>query len=138
MTVEENHKHYHPILLYDGDCTMCNASIQFILRHEKDNTLKFSSLEKIDSNFPHLKILSEALPDAIHLILKDKVLIESDAAIAISDYLKWPYSLIKYLKIIPKAIRDIAYRAVAKRRKKLQSLFKSDCDLYSDFSDRMI
>ena len=138
MTVEEIHKDYHPILLYDGDCTMCNASIQFILRHEKSNTLKFSSLEKIDSKFPHLKKSTEALPDAIHLLLKDKVLIESDAVIAISDYLKWPYSMIKFLKIVPKAIRDIAYRAVAKRRKRLQSLFKNDCDLYNDFSDRMI
>lgn len=138
MTVEKTKKEPFPIVLYDGDCSLCNASVQFILRHEKNQLIRFSSLEYIEEKIPELKISTSTLPDAIHFILQDKTLIESDAIIAISNYLKWPYSIIKYIKVIPKPLRDLAYRAIATRRRSLQRYFKISCDLNSEHSDRML
>ncbi len=138
MTVDKKKIEHYPVVLYDGECSMCNTSVQFILRHEKNQLLKFSPLESVDEKFPELSVSTSQLPDAIHFIIDDKVLIESDAIIAISQYLKWPYSMIQYIKIIPKPLRDFAYRAIAKRRRSVQSLFKNSCDLYADFGDRMV
>jgi len=36
---------YKNIILYDGECGLCNRSVQFILKHERNQNLLFSSLQ---------------------------------------------------------------------------------------------
>ena len=33
-----------PIVFFDGICNLCNHSVDFVLRHEKGDHLKFASL----------------------------------------------------------------------------------------------
>lgn len=128
----------YPIVLYDGDCNLCNSAVQFILRHEKSPELRFSPLAHAKNKFPELKLSDSELPDAIHFIHKGNTLIESDAAIAISSYLNRPYSLLKYTKYIPKNVRDFIYRAIAQRRLSMQSLFNQSCNIEEDYSERIV
>ena len=138
MHAAKNISQDYPIVLYDGECNLCNSSIQFILNNEKNNQLRFSPLSDAEIKFPNLQFPDSSLTDAIHFLHKDKVLIESDAIIAISDYLKWPYSWIQYTEFIPKAIRDSIYRFIAQRRLSIQSLFNQTCDLNQEYPERMI
>ena len=128
----------HPIVLYDGECNLCNSAVQFIIRHERNQKLKFSPLAEAKFKFSSILSSDSTPPDAIHFVHKGNTLIESDAAIAITQYLKWPYSWIQYAKYIPKSIRDFIYRAVARRRLSMQSLFSKRCNLQENYSDRIV
>ena len=35
----------NPILLYDGVCGLCNRSVQFILRHDRNAIFRLASLQ---------------------------------------------------------------------------------------------
>src|SRR5260370_34879595 len=34
-----------PVLLYDGVCGLCNASVSMVLRHDRQGTLRFAALQ---------------------------------------------------------------------------------------------
>ncbi|WP_108670486.1 thiol-disulfide oxidoreductase DCC family protein [Peribacillus acanthi] len=106
------------IVLFDGDCVVCNRSIQFILRHEKGNVFSFASIDS-----PIGKHLMEyyGIPsnlDSVLLIEHGKFHSKSTAALRICKYLKQPWTLLFLFSIIPKTIRDIFYSFIAKNRYK--------------------
>jgi predicted DCC family thiol-disulfide oxidoreductase YuxK len=116
------------ILFYDGDCALCNKSVQFVIDHEKETTqpILFCSLQsnyakqvltKYNYNFNQLSTLV--------LLIDDKVLYKSTAALELSSFLKVPYKWLIILKIIPRFVREGVYNFIAKNRKRL--LKKSFC-----------
>ena len=116
------------ILFYDGDCALCNKSVQFVIEHEKktENPILFCSLqsayakqvlEKHNYNFNQLSTLV--------LLVNDNVLYKSTAALELSNFLKLPYKWLIVLKVVPRFIRDGVYNFVAKNRKRL--IKKSFC-----------
>jgi len=34
-----------PVIFFDGVCNLCNASVQFIIRHDKKRIFRFASLQ---------------------------------------------------------------------------------------------
>ena len=103
-----------PLVLFDGVCNLCNNSVSFILKHEKNSDLYFSSLQ----NFVQPELLENVKNvDSIIFIEKDKVYTKSTAALKISKYLKG-YSWAGVFLIIPPAIRDLIYDIIAKNRYK--------------------
>jgi len=74
-----------PLVLFDGVCNLCNSSVSFILKHEKNSVLYFSSLQKFGQ--PELLEIVKNV-DSIIFIEKDKVYTKSTAALKISKYLK--------------------------------------------------
>ena len=107
------------IILFDGVCNLCNSSVQFIIKHEKDNHFKFASLH---SNFAQ-EILSEnnidtQVFDSIILIETNQLYFKSNAILRIATGLKKPYELLRFLRIFPLFIRDFFYDIVAKYRYK--------------------
>ena len=108
-----------PIVLFDGICILCNRSVDFVLRHEKEGHLKFASLQ---SDFAIQLLNSFDLPeslDSIIFLTTGKNYFESDAVIEISKHLKFPYNMLKYANWIPKKLRDLVYRFTAKYRYKI-------------------
>lgn len=109
----------NPILLYDGSCGFCQQSVQFILQNERDETICFAPLQskfasQIIKEHPFLQSI-----DSIVVLKGKELLVESDAVIALSSYLKAPYHLGTMLKVLPKFSRDGLYRFVAKHRHRL-------------------
>ena len=107
------------ILLYDGVCNFCNQSVQFVLNHEKNTAIQFASLQsKIGQSLLKASQLPEDYTDSLVFLESGQVYTQSSAALHISKYLKFPYSLGIVLLIVPKVIRDYIYRIVAKNRYK--------------------
>jgi len=50
------------------------------------------------------------------LICQDKVLLRSDAVLAIARGLRFPWPLLNVFRIVPRPIRDGAYRIFARNR----------------------
>jgi predicted DCC family thiol-disulfide oxidoreductase YuxK len=114
--------HNRIILFYDGDCALCNKSVQFVIDHEKKISppIMFCDLQSdyaknllasYHYNFNSLNTLV--------LLIDKNVYYRSDAALYLTKHLKTPYNLLIGLKLIPKFIRDAVYNFIAKNRKKI-------------------
>ncbi|MCL4108673.1 UNVERIFIED_CONTAM: hypothetical protein GTU68_006991 [Idotea baltica] len=104
------------ILLFDGFCNLCAQSVLFVIRNERDPSVKFASLQ---SPFGQ-KILARLpdKPDSIVLLEDGDIYTKSDAALSLSRYLKFPLSLFRHFRIIPLSARDLIYDFVARYRYK--------------------
>lgn len=105
------------IVFFDGVCNLCTGSIQWILKRNKKKDLYFSQIGGDTYNLIQ-KDIPEKFPtiDSILYYNGDVILVESEAILTLSKSLDFPYSLLTYLVVIPKFIRDFFYRYVAKHR----------------------
>lgn len=101
------------ILFFDGECNLCNGFVDFLIKRLKKSTLYFASLQGPQAK-EYLAAANQL--DSVVYLRRGKLYKESDAAIyALSD-LSRPWSLIRVLFVLPRAIRDAAYRYVARHR----------------------
>ena len=115
------------IVLFDGICNLCNASVRFITRHDKNNTIQFASLQSETAKQLLLKMNINAQKiDSIIFISNEKMFIKSDAAIEIAKLLHGFPRLLNYFQFIPRPIRDFVYELIAKNRYRL---FGKSCAL---------
>ena len=108
------------IVLFDGVCNLCNASVRFIIKRDKKELFRFAALQSdISKALLEYSGQSVDIPDSIVLIQKGKVYTESTAALRIARNLDGPWPLIYVLIIIPRFLRDFFYRIIAKYRYKV-------------------
>jgi predicted DCC family thiol-disulfide oxidoreductase YuxK len=107
------------IILFDGVCNLCNASVNFIIKHDKKERFLFASLQsdaakEILLQFPSKKIELSSLI----LIENGKIYEKSSAILKITKHLNSGLNLFYIFKIIPKLLRDKLYSIIAKNRYK--------------------
>jgi predicted DCC family thiol-disulfide oxidoreductase YuxK len=110
-----NMKH-HPVLLFDGVCNLCNGTIDFIIRKDRNKQFRFVSLQS-EAGAAALEVFP--LPegtDSVILLHKGKVYTESDAAIEVARLLPLPWKMAAIFKIIPRPWRNSIYRLIARNR----------------------
>ena len=107
----------HPVILFDGVCNLCNASVQFIIKRDKKQIFRFAALQsqfgqKVVDSFN----LSDKKIDSVILLENNSVKIKSDAALRIAKQLGGIYSLLYVFIILPKFIRNSVYDFIARNR----------------------
>jgi len=112
-----------PILFYDGVCGLCNTLVQFLLKHDKRGRLRFASLQ---SDFAAMVLRRHGFDpkdlDTLHVVenyeqADERVLQRSDAILRAGRELGAHWGVLAAMaKIIPRPLRDIAYRYVAQNR----------------------
>ena len=60
--------------------------------------------------------IDPSAPDTIVVVTGDHALRDSDAVLSIYEGLGWPWRMLSALKIIPRGLRDPAYRLIARNR----------------------
>ena len=105
------------IILFDGECAMCNNYILFVAKHDSDDNFRFLSIQnkKVNELKKIHSICTENI-SSICLIDNNKVKIKSKAVLKIVSLLKFPYNLLIVFYIVPSFLRDIIYDLVAKNR----------------------
>ena len=108
-----------PILLFDGHCNLCNAWVQFIVKRDSAGTIRFASLQsgagrrlleehKIDENYIESLVFFE----------EERFSVSSTAVLRTLSYLDdWQKHLI-FLTVVPRSLRDLVYRFIARNRYK--------------------
>jgi len=109
----------HPVILFDGICNLCNASVQYVIRHDPKHIFRFASLQ----SFFAQKILSKYnLPlndyNSFVLFKDNRVYTRSTAALLVAKRLKGAIKLLSVFIIVPRFIRDGVYNIIAKKRYK--------------------
>ncbi len=104
------------IVLFDGDCNFCDASVQFILNRDTTGNFHFASLQgDAGKTLRERHRISDSV-DSIVLIRDGVPYIKSDAAIRIAEGLDGMWRWLRFVKIVPKPIRDFGYDVIAKHR----------------------
>jgi len=107
------------VVLFDGVCNFCEASVQFIIKHDKSESLKFASLQ---SNLGQSLLKKYNLPTAVEgvvFIENNKAYYKSQAAFRILHYFSGFWKLLLVFSIFPTVFTDFFYDIFAKYRYKL-------------------
>ncbi len=107
------------IVFYDGTCGFCQASVQFVLRHNKKENLHFAALQSelgLQLTSTAVTKSKAPLPDSMLFYEEGNLYMESDAALRIARHLRFPFFLLTYGRIIPRFVRDTVYRMIARNR----------------------
>lgn len=113
MTVEK------PVIFFDGVCNLCNASVQFAIKHDKNEVFKFTALQGnyAKTILPKFNINLERI-NTIILVENNQLYTKSSAALRIAKKLNGLWPMLYAFMIIPKFIRDWFYDIIAKNRYK--------------------
>ncbi len=130
----------NPILLYDGVCGLCNRLVQFLLKHDQRDRIRFATLQ---SHFAidHLQRVGANAEDldTVYVIKNcgdwtEEVLNRSDAILYLMRELGGIWSVVSWGRILPRWLRDRMYDVVAKNRYRVFG--KSEMCMMPDPKDR--
>lgn len=111
-------RNHFPLILYDGQCALCNGFVKIILQLDRKNQFYFAALQtEIGKYYLGLNQIDSST-DSIVLINNDKAFIYDDAAFIIAALLGFPANLLLIGKILPKSMRRKTYLWVASNRYK--------------------
>ena len=124
------------IVFYDAACPFCSRAVRFILKHEKNKQLFFSSLQgDYTKSFLPKHGVSEVDMSTFYLFHEERIYSKSTAALRLLPFLKWYLFFLNVFWIIPPFIRDYIYRVIAKNRYKL---FRNTCEIGNLSDDRFL
>ncbi len=114
------------LVLYDGVCGFCNRVVHFLMPRDRADRLRYAPLESglaraMLARHPSLGQTAETMQSVV-LVLDaltplESVQQRSDAVLAGMRLLPSPWPLLAaVLRIVPRLVRDVGYRIVARLR----------------------
>lgn len=106
-----------PVILFDGQCNLCNGSVQFVLEHERRAQYRFASLQSAASQtLLNEHGLSRDGFDSFVLIQNGRAHTKSGAALRVARQLRGLWPLLSVFLVIPRGLRDAVYDFVGAHR----------------------
>lgn len=105
-----------PIILYDGQCGLCNRSVRWLIEHD-DGAPRYAPLQgptaaAARARFPNIP---ETL-ESVVLVDGGRAHLRSKAFLHIARYLRWPWRLGAAFRWLPAFVLDPLYGFIARRR----------------------
>lgn len=107
------------ILLFDGVCNLCDGLVQYVIKHDRNDTFRFDSLQSENgiAILKHLGVDPAKMDSMVVYIPGKAYYVQSDAALEIGKHIGWKIPA-TILQALPKGLRDMVYRFVARNRYK--------------------
>jgi len=111
---------YKKLILFDGVCNLCNASVLYVIKRDKRDLFMFAPLQSnIGKQIIKKYNIDSNKTDSIILLEPEKgISYKSTAALKIVSKLTFPSNLLSIFLIIPPFIRNWVYNYIAKNRYK--------------------
>ena len=110
-------KEFDFVVFYDGDCGLCNTSVQFVLNHEKSDKIYFSAIQSdFTKTFFESKGYDQPDLTTFYYYKKGILYTKSTAALKLTAQLKIPFPLLQFFLIVPPFLRNVVYSFISKRR----------------------
>jgi predicted DCC family thiol-disulfide oxidoreductase YuxK len=105
-----------PIIFFDGVCGLCNRSVDVLLRADERGVFRFAPLQGETAR--ELLPPQNDDPQAWSMVYLDErgVHDQSDAMLEICRRLGGWWSAYGWLRFVPRVIRDLVYRLIARNR----------------------
>lgn len=113
------------VLLYDGSCGFCSASVQFVLRHERDRSLRFAPLDgvfaaEVAARHPDLaRVDSLIWVEPASSGRPEEVRVRSAAVLRAAEYLGGAWALARVARLVPRVLLDAGYDLFARHRHRI-------------------
>ena len=108
------------LILFDGVCNLCNASVQYVVKHDKMDVFMFTALQSQSGQqiIKEYNIDTNKVDSILLYAPKEGITHKSTAALKIAFQLGFPNNLLCVFFIIPPFIRNWVYDYIAKNRYK--------------------
>jgi predicted DCC family thiol-disulfide oxidoreductase YuxK len=105
------------ILLFDGDCNLCNRVVNFVILKDKDKKIRFASLQ---STAAQLLLkgynLHSGFADSVIFLSEGRAFIRSSAVLHLLKNMGGGWRVLYVFIIVPSFIRNFFYDLIAKNR----------------------
>ena len=104
------------LIYFDGLCGLCDRFVSLVLRHDHRQRFRFAPLQ---GETARVRLAHLDHPERSPTVILDdgvRLRFRSDAALAILAELGGAWRAAAWLRIIPRPLRDLVYRFVARYR----------------------
>lgn len=105
------------VILFDGVCKLCSASVDFILERDPAGKFAFASLQSDAGQeiLSHYGLATNSF-DSVVLVKNGRIYQKSSAALEIAAKLKGAWPLMQVFKILPAFLRNGLYDFIGRNR----------------------
>lgn len=136
---------HQPVLLYDGECGLCNRVVRLLLRTDRRGRLKFSPLQGTPAQ-AYLRGQKLSTTDFDSLVFvpdwnapdQSAPRLRTDGALAAAAEVGGGWRLITWLRVLPAWVRDPFYKLIARTRYALFGEYRGQPLAESEWKDRFI
>jgi predicted DCC family thiol-disulfide oxidoreductase YuxK len=109
------------VLFYDGVCGLCDRVVQFVLARDRRGRFRFATLQGAFAarELPSRGGNPEDLDSVLVLTAEGRLLRRSRAVLFVLGELGGGWAVLAWLRLLPAALTDVAYRLVARSRYRL-------------------
>lgn len=109
-----------PVIVFDGVCLLCNAWVDFLLRHDRRARYRFAAMQGATGRrLLQAHGLDADDPSSFLLVEGDRAWMNTVAMLRVVGGLGGAWPLIGVLRLVPSPLRDVLYRAIARNRYRL-------------------
>ncbi|HXQ81707.1 MAG TPA: DCC1-like thiol-disulfide oxidoreductase family protein [Opitutaceae bacterium] len=136
-----------PVLLYDGECGLCNRAVRFLLRIDRRGVLRFCALQDGPAQ-AWLRAHGMPADDFESMVFvrdwgggnagRDGYALRTDALAAALAACGGPGRVLAWVRFIPRPWRDAGYRLIARLRYRLFGVWKARPLPRPEWEDRFI
>lgn len=114
-----------PILFYDGECGFCNGAVRWFLARDRRGVLRFAPLQ--GPTYASLPLPGKPLDmSTMVLLMNGRLHTQSSASVRLLRAIGGAWGMIgALLWVVPKPLRDLGYRLVARHRYRIAGRVES-------------
>jgi predicted DCC family thiol-disulfide oxidoreductase YuxK len=134
-----------PVLLYDGECGLCNAVMRLMLKHDRRGVLRFAPLQGPTAQaFLKARGLDTANFDSLVLVedigrSDTEYRLRTAAALRALEEMGGGWRRVaRVLRVIPAPVRDAMYRIIARLRYRLFGYYRPTPLANPDWARRLM
>ncbi len=121
-----------PVLLYDGECGLCNRLVRLLLRSDKAGRLHYAPLQSEPAQ-NYLRAQGLPTEDFDSLVFvpnwnvpdRSEPLLRTSGALAAAAEVGGVWRVVSWLRILPMGLRDPFYKLIARTRYALFGEYRS-------------
>lgn len=107
----------HPVIVvFDGYCNLCSATVQFLLKHDRSGRLRFASFQQPAGQELLRHHHVDSAPETVYVLDADRCLGESEAILYLLRFLGPWWQPVRIARFIPANVRNSIYRWIARNR----------------------
>lgn len=110
------------IVLYDGVCGLCNRGVQFLLKRDRHDRLRFASLQsEVAATVLNRHDIDHKYLDTVYAVLNhgapnETLLAKGDAVLFVAKVTGGIWNVARVGRIIPRPLRNWLYDFIARHR----------------------
>ncbi|NYZ62357.1 thiol-disulfide oxidoreductase DCC family protein [Luteimonas deserti] len=106
-----------PIIVFDGVCALCSGWVRFLLRRDRHGVFRFAAMQdRVGRDLLAAHGIDPTDPVSFLLVEGDAAWCDSDGVIEVLRRLGGSWRAAVALRVVPGALRDAAYRLLARNR----------------------